>query len=78
MSITAEGLKKIFLLEQDYNCSVEFYWSPFLVELEVNGEGGSKILRLDKLSASAKKWHGADIMVFNTGHWWVHTGKIKA
>jgi hypothetical protein len=48
------------------------------VELEVNGEGGRKILRLDKLSASARKWHGADIMVFNTGHWWVHTGKIKA
>uniref|UniRef100_A0A7N2KZ31 Trichome birefringence-like N-terminal domain-containing protein n=2 Tax=Quercus lobata TaxID=97700 RepID=A0A7N2KZ31_QUELO len=63
------------LSAKDYNCSVEFYWSPFLIELKERR--GKKIMRLDKLSASAQNWHGADIMVFNTGHWWNHPGKIK-
>ncbi|KAF3955637.1 hypothetical protein CMV_019162 [Castanea mollissima] len=63
------------LRAKDYNCSVEFYWSPFLIELKERR--GKKIMRLDKLSASAQNWHGAHIMVFNTGHWWNHPGKIK-
>ncbi|KAL5793642.1 hypothetical protein ACOSP7_002236 [Xanthoceras sorbifolium] len=62
----------------DYNCSVEFYWSPFLVQLDADQSNRRKILKIDELSASAKKWKGANIMVFNTGHWWVHRGKIKA
>ncbi|KAM7276437.1 hypothetical protein ACFE04_018303 [Oxalis oulophora] len=62
----------------DYNCIVEFYWSPFLVQLdESKGKGGVK-LQLDKLDETSKKWEGADIMVFNGGHWWMHPGKIRA
>ncbi|KAJ7981564.1 Protein trichome birefringence [Quillaja saponaria] len=45
---------------------------------EANQANRSKILRLDKLSSSANKWQGADIMVFNTGHWWEHRGKMRA
>ncbi|XP_050256122.1 protein trichome birefringence-like 42 [Quercus robur] len=62
------------LRAKDYNCSVEFYWSPFLTQVKENR--GSKIMRLDRLSA-AQNWHGAHIMVFNTGHWWEHPLKIK-
>ncbi|KAL9454619.1 hypothetical protein AB3S75_010090 [Citrus x aurantiifolia] len=71
------GVYKV-LRALDYDCSVEFYWSPFLVQLDASNALGSRILRLDELSASAQKWKGADVMVFNTGHWWVHRGKIKA
>ncbi|XP_058095661.1 xylan O-acetyltransferase 1-like [Magnolia sinica] len=59
----------------DYNCTVEFFWSPFLVQME---ELKQKVMKLDTISASAQQWRGADIMVFNTGHWWVHRGKLKA
>ncbi|XP_042972071.1 protein trichome birefringence-like 42 [Carya illinoinensis] len=62
---------------EEYNCSVEFYRSSFLVQLEGNKENGGRILRLDKLSDWEKKCRGADIMVFNTGHWWVHGGRLK-
>lgn len=62
---------------QDNNCSVEFYWSPFLVQLEENQGNGSRILRLDKLSDWERKCHGADIMLFNTGHWWHKGGRLK-
>ncbi|CAK7323656.1 unnamed protein product [Dovyalis caffra] len=69
------GVYKVFKAK-DYNCSVEFYWSPFLVQLKQ--ENGSRILSLDKMSPLAQKWRGADVMVFNTGHWWVHSGKLKS
>ncbi|XP_060196701.1 protein trichome birefringence-like 4 [Lycium barbarum] len=59
----------------DYNCSVEFVRSPFLVqEWEVPDKNGSKkeTLRLDLIEMSLDKYKGADILVFNTGHWWTH------
>ncbi|KAL5793640.1 hypothetical protein ACOSP7_002234 [Xanthoceras sorbifolium] len=63
----------------DYKCSVEFYWSPFLVQLlEPNRANGRKILKLDKLSKSARRWIGANVMLFNTGPWWVHPWQIRA
>lgn len=63
---------------KDYSCSVEFYWDPFLVSLDPDGGNGTRVLRLDKLPKFARRWRGADIMVFNSGHWWVHTGKMRA
>ncbi|XP_047326944.1 protein trichome birefringence-like 1 [Impatiens glandulifera] len=57
----------------DYNCSVEFFKSTFLVqEWESKGIDGSKklTLRLDILERSSDSYRGADILVFNTGHWW--------
>ncbi|PSS16456.1 Protein ESKIMO like [Actinidia chinensis var. chinensis] len=71
------GVYKVFRAK-DYNCSVEFYWSPFLIQLDTNQANGTRVLRLDKIVASAQHWRGADVMVFNTGHWWVHTGKLRA
>lgn len=46
--------------------------------MQLKQENGNRILRLDKLSPLAKKWCGADVMVFNTAHWWVHSGKVKS
>ncbi|ERN11118.1 hypothetical protein AMTR_s00024p00162030 [Amborella trichopoda] len=59
----------------DYNCSVEFVRSPFLVqEWEIPEPNGTmkETLRLDIIENSASKYKNADIIVFNTGHWWTH------
>ncbi|XP_048602998.1 protein trichome birefringence-like [Brassica napus] len=65
---------------QDYNCTVEFFVSPFLVqESEIVDKKGTKkeTLRLDLIGKSSEQYKGADIIVFNTGHWWTHEKTSK-
>ncbi|KAL6000938.1 hypothetical protein ACLOJK_006665 [Asimina triloba] len=60
---------------KDYNCSVEFFWAPFLVRewqvTEANGNS-KETLRLDLIESSSPYYKNADVIVFNTGHWWTH------
>ncbi|CAA7401306.1 unnamed protein product [Spirodela intermedia] len=65
---------------KDYNCSVEFFRSPFLVqEWEAPDSAGKKkeTLRLDIIEKSSSRYKDADIIVFNTGHWWTHEKTSK-
>ncbi|KAL6523363.1 hypothetical protein OROGR_016966 [Orobanche gracilis] len=60
---------------QDYNCTIEFVWSHFLVKegVRVNAQGNSNpTLSINHIDKTARRWQGADILVFNTGHWWAH------
>ncbi|GFQ01561.1 protein trichome birefringence-like 6 [Phtheirospermum japonicum] len=73
------GVKDPTRVYEDYKCTVEFYVSHFLVH-ESKGKIGRKktpTLRIDTIDKGSSRWRGADILVFNTAHWWSHS-KTKA
>ncbi|XP_020691862.1 protein trichome birefringence-like 36 [Dendrobium catenatum] len=58
----------------DYEASIEFSWAPLLVELREEGEK-KRILHLDSIEENAKYWREVDVLMFDSAHWWTHTGK---
>jgi hypothetical protein len=65
---------------EDYNCTVDFVGSPFLVQesfvVDKNGSS-SETLRLDLMDQTTSMYHDADVLIFNTGHWWTHEKTSK-
>ncbi|KAL6007064.1 hypothetical protein ACLOJK_032560 [Asimina triloba] len=63
----------------DYNCSVDYISSPFLVrQSSVNvGNSSEETLRLDLMDEAADSYQEADVLIFNTGHWWTHEKTSK-
>ncbi|KAJ4843698.1 hypothetical protein Tsubulata_047123 [Turnera subulata] len=55
-----------------YNAKVMFSRNAFLVDIVSTSKGA--VLRLDSIEGG-KLWTGMDVLVFNSWHWWLHTGR---
>ncbi|KAK4846140.1 hypothetical protein QYF36_013528 [Acer negundo] len=59
---------------QDYGVMILLFRTPFLVDI-VNEKAG-RVLKLDSIQMG-NAWRGMDMLVFNTWHWWTHTGRTQ-
>ncbi|OIS99010.1 protein trichome birefringence-like 42 [Nicotiana attenuata] len=58
----------------EFEFTVTFLKNGFLVDLVVEEAG--RVLKLDSLSRSYQ-WKGVDFLIFNSYHWWIHTGSLQ-
>ncbi|KAB5552145.1 hypothetical protein DKX38_009456 [Salix brachista] len=65
----------------EYNLTVEYYRAPFLVFIgrpPQNSPAGVKMtIKVDQLHWFSRNWEGADVLMFNSGHWWNEDKTVK-
>ncbi|XP_030482867.2 protein trichome birefringence-like 43 [Cannabis sativa] len=55
-----------------YNLKIMFSRNAFLVDIV--GTSVGRVLQLDSVRG-ATLWKNVDVLIFNTWHWWLHTGR---
>lgn len=59
---------------QEYRVTLKLYRTQFLVDLDSEKVG--RVLKLDSIK-QGRLWRGMDVLVFNSWHWWTHTGHLQ-
>ncbi|KAG6691256.1 hypothetical protein I3842_10G057000 [Carya illinoinensis] len=59
---------------QEFGVTLHLYRAPYLVDIVREDVG--RVLTLDSIQGG-KAWNGMDMLIFNTWHWWTHTGRSQ-
>ncbi|KAK2380841.1 Protein trichome birefringence-like 39 [Trifolium repens] len=59
---------------EDYGLELFLYRTAYLVDLDHDKAG--RVLKLDSIT-NGEAWRGMDMLIFNTWHWWTHTGSSQ-
>ncbi|KAK4487730.1 hypothetical protein RD792_005615 [Penstemon davidsonii] len=67
-------VKDTRVIFEDYGVSISVYRTTYLVDIVRTPRG--RVLKLDSIQ-QGKSWLGNDMLIFNTWHWWTHTGNAQ-